>query len=261
MVPEIPAVSAEEIASVADDLRMPSALLFYTPSHGLTAPASEPEHAAPGATPQAPFSEVSYTAVEIVQLRDCLRESFALMQDIHRKWGPDQILSHCSHTSEVGMLLILARCPVEVVVAGFLHDVFEGYIKGEVADRRKHVQDVFGAEVYRLIDAVTEPPKSAAADNWKNRKAVVLENLANGDDRVAMICCAIKTSTLSEGNEFLLRGGKITEWSAGSAQENLELYEKYEAEFVRKGVPACLIDQYRLELGQLKLLLTAALPD
>jgi hypothetical protein len=263
MNPELPpAINTPEPALVSTQLSMPSPLPFLSPEEGHSFPdsrsagfrfASEPE---PASAPEA-----SYSPIEVIQLRNSLRESFAFMQDIQRKWGPDRILSHCSHTSEVGMLLILARCPVEVVVAGFLHDVFEGYIKGEVADRRTHVQSVFGSEVYRLIDAVTEPPKSSAPGNWRTRKAAVLDSLAQGDEKVAMICCAIKTSTLSEGNEFIVRGGKITDWSAGSAEENLELYAKYEAEFDRKGVPQCLLDQYRMELNHLRFLLGPSQAD
>jgi (p)ppGpp synthase/HD superfamily hydrolase len=192
----------------------------------------------------------TFTLQDMIEIRDALRMSHLLMNGAERKWGVDGTIAHVSHTSEVGMLLMSAGAGRELIQAGFLHDVLEGYVPESVSELEAFVVQRFGQRVVDLIKAVTEPPKSAQPGNWWERKAAVLAELSSGDLDVATLTCAIKISTLSEGNYFLEKGGAIAGWSAGSYPDNLRLYQMYLDEFVRWNVAPALVQMYRHELGR-----------
>lgn len=219
-------------------------------SVGLPAPASVKREDAPAsALPPSQQQSSGLSGQDLLDIRSALRLSFRLFDEQRRSWGPSETLPLSAHTSEVGMLLLASgekRC---VIIAGFLHDLFEGYIKTDRAELEARVRNKFGDEVVRLIESVTEPPKSALPGNWAERKSAVLEKLEKEDRDAATLSCATKISTIAAGNKYLRMGRPLSEWSAGGAQENLDVFEKHLELYARKGVTPALLEQFDLELS------------
>ena len=92
------------------------------------------------------------------------------------------------HPLAVGRLLLEVGCAVEVVVAGFLHDVVE--------DTHFTIKDIrldFGTQIAGWVNAVTEQDKSIP---WRVRKQATLEDLAKAESEVILISLADKSDNL-----------------------------------------------------------------
>ncbi len=92
------------------------------------------------------------------------------------------------HPLAVGRLLIEAGGAAEVVVAGLLHDVVE-----DSAYTAEDIEDEFGGQIARWVNAVTEPNKEKP---WRERKQAALEALANAEFEVMLIALADKRDNL-----------------------------------------------------------------
>jgi (p)ppGpp synthase/HD superfamily hydrolase len=92
------------------------------------------------------------------------------------------------HPLAVGRLLMEIGCTVEVVVAGFLHDVVE--------DTPYTIKDIgldFGSQIAGWVNAVTEQDKSKP---WQVRKQATLDVLAKAESEVIDISLADKSDNL-----------------------------------------------------------------
>lgn len=192
----------------------------------------------------------AYTPSEIEYILAAWKFSCELFNTTLRVSEPDQHRPLLQHTGEVGALLQLVSEKPEVVAAGYLHDAFEGYVPGKVADIAAMIGKQFGARVAQLIEAVTEPSKSATHGNWEERKSQVLDRVIKGDRDLATLFCATKISILSEGNRFLQSGAPISQWSAGSAEDNLRMFHLYLAASEEKGVNEVLLNMLRDQIEQ-----------
>ena len=166
-----------------------------------------------------------------------------------RPWGPKEQLSMFRHAAEVGLLLACSGQPRDVVVAGFMHDFYEGYVTDPPKERiEQHVISEFGQNVHEIIVAGTEPAKAPTQENWWDRKLAVLHALKGKDWRANTVVCAAKVSTIAEGNKFLWDESDITDWSSGTWSDNLKVFEYLRNLFLEKGVCPMLLERYDLEL-------------
>ena len=120
-----------------------------------------------------------------------------------------------------------AKAPVEVVIAGLLHDMhelkFENYSHEDLS---RVICDRYGSRVNELVEVVTEPPKSSSETDFVTRKTAVLENIFHapislqGD--AATIVAASKVATLTDGQIYFNRKNTLKGWSSGSVQQNVE---------------------------------------
>lgn len=166
-----------------------------------------------------------------------------------RPWGPKETLPMFHHASQVGLLLVGSGQPKEVVVAGLMHDFYEGYVKKPGREELETLIKLnFGDRVHDLIVAITEPPKGCEEGNWLRRKLTVVNSLQAAGRDANTIACASKISTMAEGNKFLYLTGTVDGWSAGSWDDNLRVFKELRTIFVANQVPWSLVHRYDVEL-------------
>jgi len=193
------------------------------------------------------------TAEDVVTIRNSFRFAAWLFANVDRGWGPLEKLPLTSHAAEVGTILALGRASRDLIIAGFLHDSLERYVKVETNHIRDILFNAFGDRVLRLVEGVTEPIKTDLPGNWLDRKLSILSHVENGDVDLATLCCATKISTIAAGNKWLwTQGGEIKGWSSGSLEDNIVVFERLRDVFVRKGVAEIFISQYDSELSRFK---------
>jgi hypothetical protein len=167
-----------------------------------------------------------------------------------REWQPMM-----QHAVDVALIVCMGGGSRELVAAGLLHDILEGYKKvdGEVIERGHYqhiIRDNFGADVLSLVEAVTEPPKSHQKGNWEERKTAVLEQIRDKGADVALLLTASKISTFGEGNKLLYVGGKVADWSSGTLLQNASVLDAYLQFAKRKGVNGSVVALLEREAGR-----------
>lgn len=190
-------------------------------------------------------SPVLVRAIEIAQeaYRDVERKR-------GREWQPMM-----QHAVDVALIVCMGGGSRELVAAGLLHDILEGYKKvdGEVIERGHYqhiIRDNFGADVLSFVEAVTEPPKSHQKGNWEERKTAVLEQISDKGADVALLLTASKISTFGEGNKLLYVGGKVADWSSGTLLQNASVLDAYLQFAKRKGVNGSVVALLEREAGR-----------
>lgn len=88
------------------------------------------------------------------------------------------------HPYAVGMLLLEARCPTEVVIAGILHDVIE-----DTAVTLAQLRRDFGDEIAEIVAQCSEPDKSWP---WEKRKQHTIDFLPTAPVAVKLVMAADK---------------------------------------------------------------------
>lgn len=104
------------------------------------------------------------------------------------------------HPLNVATTLIRCGCPVEVVIAGILHDTVE--------DTDVTLEDIrlpFGERVAEIVEAVSEPDKSAS---WEIRKRHTLKALETAPEEVLLITLADKLDNLRSTRAAYARDGE-----------------------------------------------------
>lgn len=90
------------------------------------------------------------------------------------------------HAVHVSVILLRHGFGEDVVIAGVLHDVVEDC---DVAPQELEV--LFGAEVARLVEAVSERKRFGGAErSWEERKTEAIAGLRNGDSKIAALKAA-----------------------------------------------------------------------
>lgn len=167
-----------------------------------------------------------------------------------REWQPMM-----QHAVDVALIVCMGGGSRELVAAGLLHDILEGYKKvdGQVIERGHYqhiIRDNFGADVLSFVEAVTEPPKSHQKGNWEERKTAVLEQISDKGADVALLLTASKISTFGEGNKLLYVGGKVEDWSSGTLLQNASVLDAYLQFAKRKGVNGSVVALLEREAGR-----------
>lgn len=88
------------------------------------------------------------------------------------------------HPYAVGMLLLEARCPTEVVIAGILHDVIE-----DTPVTLAQLRQQFGDEIAEIVAQCSEPDKSWP---WEKRKQHTIDFLPTAPLTVKLVMAADK---------------------------------------------------------------------
>ena len=76
---------------------------------------------------------------------------------------------YLTHPVAVSMLLVEDRQPVPVVAAGLLHDLLD-----DTLTTAEEIEERFGSEVRRLVQAVSEPNKHLS---WEERKRMTIQHV------------------------------------------------------------------------------------
>ena len=108
------------------------------------------------------------------------------------------------HPLEVAQLLRNRDYPDEIVAAGVLHDSLE-----DTDATPREVEDRFGAEVARLVCAVSEPPGEGS---YADRKARLRASIAEAGPDAAAVYAADKVAKARELRLTLAR-----DWSAAAS--------------------------------------------
>jgi (p)ppGpp synthase/HD superfamily hydrolase len=180
---------------------------------------------------------------------------------VDRKHGTDYKIPLFSHAVDVASILISVEQSSEVIVAGLLHDAFEGYGgRGEEEGKQVTIELLhqefgdtsFSNRIIEIIQGVTEEERQINDSSWFRRKESVLEKLRNGDRDIATVACASKISTLSTGNVFEYQDTKPredrTKWSKGTHSANVKLFGLYHTLFLEKEVEPVMIKLFENEL-------------
>jgi len=128
------------------------------------------------------------------------------------------------HPIGVGLILIRAGCPEEVVAAGILHDILE-----DTPVTYEYLRDNFNERIADLVTACSEPDRSLS---WEERKQHTLEFIKTAPLEVRTIVCADKLHNLRSiaadyrkiGEELwkrFKRGRPEQEWYYRSVAETL----------------------------------------
>ena len=104
------------------------------------------------------------------------------------------------HPLNVAKILIDARCPEDVVVAGILHDTVE-----DTPVSLDEIRRGFGTAVARIVEGASEPDKSKP---WEERKAHTVESLKTAPEGVLLVSCADKIENLEAIREDRERVGE-----------------------------------------------------
>jgi HD domain len=145
------------------------------------------------------------------------------------------------HPLEVAGLLHDAGYEDDVVAAGVLHEVIE-----DTSAERSDLEQLFGAEVARLVAAVTDDP---AIDDPAERKAALRLQVAGAGERAAAIFAADKVSKVRELRVIGIRGPLGPE-----ARLKLEHYRE-SLDMLTQLIPDHdLVAQLRAELTQIEAL-------
>ncbi|MDP9134379.1 MAG: HD domain-containing protein [Actinomycetota bacterium] len=145
------------------------------------------------------------------------------------------------HPLEVAQLLRNRDYPDEIVAAGVLHDSLE-----ETDATPRELEELFGAEVARLVSAVSEPPGEGS---YAERKARLRASIADAGPDAAAVYAADKVAKARELRLTLAR-----DWSAAASPGTADKLEHYWAslallESVLEHHP--LVSQLRFELEAL----------
>lgn len=102
----------------------------------------------------------------------------------------DTNIPYIAHPFSVGMVLQGLGYGEDVIIAGFLHDVFEDTLL-----TRDDIQREFGSRVLEMIESLSEDKdhrmsREEKRRTWKSRKEAYLQKLKSASPDVMAIACA-----------------------------------------------------------------------
>ena len=108
-------------------------------------------------------------------------------------------LPYILHPLRVAQILIEAESSEPLTLAGLLHDTVE-----DTSATAGEIEDLFGAEVARLVLSVSEPDRSA---NWEVRKQHTIASLGIAEEDTLLLACADKLDNVRSMSRGLSRVG------------------------------------------------------
>lgn len=127
-----------------------------------------------------------------------LTENFTRAMCTAQAWHTGQYrkgttIPYLSHPLGVAAIALEFGATEEQAIAALLHDALEdgpANIGEDAETLRSRIQEHFGAEVARLVDAATDSPKAGEAKRpWAARKLAYLQRLG-GEDAAALLVSA-----------------------------------------------------------------------
>lgn len=229
----------------------------------LAASLRAPEDPCSGISADEATEHLSPAPFDARQFRNALLFTFRVLDRLGHSTGDQSSAStKLRHCAEVGLSLLAAGLPADVVVAGILHDVLEAaapvapcYSLSESRAALRTslsmaIAQRFGTRVENLVSAATEPHRTPDMFDFLYRKSAIWQRLQPGQERagfireLATLVCASKTNTLADGLAFLSRNQTTRGWSSGSVSENLFLCEALRKRFVDAEVSPLLLNQF-----------------
>lgn len=101
-----------------------------------------------------------------------------------QKWGNSPYFVHLSMVANI--IKVLPNCSEDLIIAGYLHDILE-----DTDVDMDHIQFTFGYTVAKLVQAVTNPPKSEIMFKNKQERN---EHVYDKIDDVGMEAYILKTA-------------------------------------------------------------------
>lgn len=192
----------------------------------------------------------------LINQHSALELAWNAYKEVDRKRGPE-LQPMFRHAVDVALLVTMSGANQDLVIAGLLHDILEGYktVDGREISRGFYstvVEENFGRRVREIIETVTEPPKSELSGNWEQRKVAVLRQVEGAGTDVATVLTASKISTFSDGTKGLWAGQSVNDWSSGSHQQNVWVMEKYLQFAIENAVNPALVALLELEAARFK---------
>jgi (p)ppGpp synthase/HD superfamily hydrolase len=136
---------------------------------------------------------------------DKLLEAIAFALEAHkrqRRKGTE--IPYIVHPLSVARVLLEWDCPLELVVAGLLHDTVE-----DAGVSFEEIERHFGEEVRKMVEALTELDKSLP---WEERKSKTLERYKTLEEKILLVALADKLDNIRSIEEDLKKiGDKIWE--------------------------------------------------
>ncbi|WP_406661697.1 HD domain-containing protein [Methanolobus sp. ZRKC3] len=128
-----------------------------------------------------------------------LADVFAFTVDKHKNATRKSGIPYISHPMDVASILLKENAPLELVLAGLLHDIVEDTDVDIVTVSRK-----YGQQVADYVDAVTEPEelrKPATGDKaqtWKERKEHTIRKMERANCEIKLLSCADKLANIRD---------------------------------------------------------------
>ena len=172
-----------------------------------------------------------YSRSERELLSQAIHDTFSLIHaSLDTDGSPRDSAMTFQHIGLVTFLLMTAKAPVDVVIAGLFHDMHElRFVDFSDEKISSFMCDRYGDRVNELVEAVTEPPKSSSATDFITRKTAVLQKILQAPTTIqgdaATILAASKIATLTDGLIYFKRKHTLNGWSSGSEKANVEAAE------------------------------------
>lgn len=128
-----------------------------------------------------------------------LADVFAFTVDKHKSATRKSGIPYISHPMDVASILLKENAPLELVLAGLLHDIVEDTDVDIVTISRK-----YGQQVADYVDAVTEPEKlrqpatGDKAQTWKERKEHTIRKMEGANCGIKLLSCADKLANIRD---------------------------------------------------------------
>ena len=128
-----------------------------------------------------------------------LADVFAFTVDKHKSATRKSGIPYISHPMDVASILLKENAPLELVLAGLLHDIVEDTDVDIVTISKK-----YGQQVADYVDAVTEPEelrKPATGDKaqtWKERKEHTIRKMERANCEIKLLSCADKLANIRD---------------------------------------------------------------
>ncbi|MGM0900760.1 HD domain-containing protein [Mesobacillus maritimus] len=152
-------------------------------------------------------------------------------------------IPYISHPVAVGMILMKAGYPDELVAAGILHDTVEDTTLTLI-----EIKQWFGGNIAGIVEGCSEPDKSLS---WEERKEHSIQFLKNAPEDIRIVSCADKLHNIrSILDRFVLEGEEV--WSIFKrGREKQEWYYRSILDSLSHHSDFALLKELRTEIDNL----------
>jgi len=152
-------------------------------------------------------------------------------------------IPYISHPVSVGMILMKAGYPDELVAAGILHDTLE-----DTSITLMEIKQWFGDSIAKIVEGCSEPDKSLS---WEERKEHTIQFLEHASEEVRIVSCADKLHNIrSILDRYVLEGEGV--WSIFKrGREQQEWYYRSVLDSLSHQSEFTLLKELRAEIENL----------
>jgi (p)ppGpp synthase/HD superfamily hydrolase len=128
-----------------------------------------------------------------------LADAFAFAVGAHNNDMRKSGTLYISHPMDVASILLKENAPLELVMAGLLHDVVE-----DTDVDIETISNKYGRQVANYVNTVTEPEElrlpaiGNKAQTWKQRKEHTISEIKNAERDIKLLSCADKLANIRD---------------------------------------------------------------